>query len=181
MLIFSVSSQPSHHRMRAHTQGNMRPLTALSLATQLVQGAPEHDMASGVLNSWSQIRRELEYCRYPYWRIHPSEVKSLGLPGRALGEPISGDVGDVLRYWVYHGLPHDSGDPLFGGSESRLPSPFVCFSLQLIETWFLVHVTFFHGSLTLCGELWMPTKRIWGMEYGWYWWLNHQRIKISPK
>ena len=138
-------------------------------------------MASGVLNSWSQIRRELEYCRYPYWRIHPSEVKSLGLPGRALGEPISGDVGDVLRYWVYHGLPHDSGDPLFGGSESRLPSPFVCFSLQLIETWFLVHVTFFHGSLTLCGELWMPTKRIWGMEYGWYWWLNHQRIKISPK
>ena len=22
----------------------------------------------------------------------------------------------------------------------------------------------------------MPTKRIWGMEYGWYWWLNHQLI-----
>ena len=90
-------------------------------------------------------------------------MKSLG-PGRALEEPISGDVGDVLRYWVYHGLPHDSGDPLFGGSESRLPSPFVCFSLQLIETWFLVHVTFFHGSLTLCGELWMPTKRTLGMD-----------------
>ena len=35
-------------------------------------------------------------------------MKSLG-PGRALEEPMSGDVGDGLRYLVYHGLPHDSG------------------------------------------------------------------------
>ena len=39
-------------------------------------------------------------------------MKSLG-PGRALEEPMSGDVGDGLRYLVYHGFPHDSG-PFFG-------------------------------------------------------------------
>ena len=72
-------------------------------------------------------------------------------------------LGTVYGIWftmVYHMIQGST----FRVSESRLPLPFVCFSLQLIETWFLAHVTFFHRSLTLCGELWMPTKRTLGMD-----------------
>ena len=93
MLIFSVSFPTKSPRMRAHTQDTIRPLAAFSLATHMGQGAPEHDMASSVLNSWSHVQRKSENCSPP---IH--QELALIIPPRSFIQ-----AGSIVLSWEMEG------------------------------------------------------------------------------